>query len=136
MPATLNLDSLVSNLRGSSTVATWFTNAAALFKSAFQPATTPFGDTAELNASPGPNTVLVVGDNGMIPMETIGGQGVNGDLEWKFNFEGTGTRLSTLKDFRIHVEGNKRYGEVTQVMIPLAGGPGGGGDDGDDTVVP
>lgn len=130
MPANLNLDSYISTMKSQTTISGWFVAVTNLFKAAFQQTSTPFGDTAELDAAPGPNRVLVVGAEGKLPTETVSGQAINSDLPWKFNFEGEGTRLSTLKDFKMHVEGNKRWGEITQVMVPAPGGGTGGGDPG------
>ena len=122
MAINLGLDTQLQDLRSASTTGSgWVAAFVTLIKAALG----KFGDTAEKDLAPGPNRVIVVGDDGKVAAEALGNLGVNADMPWVFHPVGEGTRVSTLRNFRIHVEGNKRWGEVDVVYLPKPGTPGG-----------
>ena len=75
-----------------SSASTWAQAVGALLNHLHNPATTPFGDSVELDVAPGPNRILVVEDDGKVSREALGGQGINRVLV-EVQLKGEGNRV-------------------------------------------
>ena len=106
MPAALNLGARLAALLGEDpTENDWPDEVANLLEAATDPDTTPFGEAAHLDASPGAGTVLRVGASGKVDSLTL-----------PLNFTG----------FRTFSFETKRIGQGTRIGKPvLVGNPRG-----------